>query len=89
MSTLVRITPANAGWTLVVVEWTHAESLHKYFRSLHLKMSPIRDVPGARVDMDDKGVPHLVKEATDQAFDIQTSPKSLTPVLRDWLKSLD
>lgn len=92
MSTLLRITPtASNGWALVVVEWTHAESLQRHIRSLRLETTPIHeiDTPAVRVDRNENGEPVMVKEVMDRSFSVQATPKALMPVVREWLKSLD
>lgn len=92
MSTLLRITPtATNGWALIVVEWTHAESLQRHIRTLRLETTPIQEmeVLGVRVDRDEKGKPIFVGETMNRSFSVQTSPKALLPIVKEWLKSFD
>ncbi|CAN0138026.1 unnamed protein product [Phaeothamnion confervicola] len=91
MSTLVRISPAaKEGWSFVLVESAYADQLYRHFRSLHLGASPVQDAVfrTVRVDRDGDGVPHVVTETMDRAFEVQATPKALTPIIGHWIKTL-
>lgn len=90
MHTLVRITPAaRDGWSSVLIEAAYAEPLHRHVRSLHLSATPIHDAVfrTVRVDRDGNGVPHVVTETMDCAFDVQAIPTALATTVGHWLKT--
>ena len=90
MHTLVRIAPAaRHGGSSVLVEAAFAEPLHRHVRSLQLSATPIQDAPfrTLRVDRDGNGIPHVITETMDRAFDVQAIPNALATTVGHWLKT--
>lgn len=90
MRTLVRITPASRdGWSSVFVEPALAEPLHRHVRSLQLSATPVQDAAfrTLRVDRDKDGIPHVITETMDRAFDVQAIPNALATTVGRWLKT--
>lgn len=80
MNMLVRIAPAaREGWSSVLVEVAHAEQLHRHFRSLHLSTTPVEDAifRTVRVERDSEGIPRIITETIDRAFDVQAMSRSI------------
>lgn len=74
------------------VKWTHAESLYKHFRAIGgvgytlLKDSDLDEIC---IEADAQGEMQVVtSEQEYQSFEVQAYPKSLAPILMNWIRSL-
>ena len=91
MSTLVRISESvQAGWSHVLIDTAFAADLHRKLRSLHVGVTPIQDntIRSLEVVASADGRKQVVTEMLDRAFEVQATPHSLEPVLRQWAATL-
>lgn len=93
MNTIVRITPAvTKGWSVVRVNWTHADSLYKHFRTIGaIGYTVLKDSGEAEVCVEADSSSKMrvvVTENGFQSFEVQAYPKSLAPILTQWVNSL-
>jgi len=75
-----------------MVEWTHAESLFKYIRStggLYYTVPKSTDGTEVCVEMNPEGKKQVVVGPKFQTFQVQTPPKALVPILKNWIRDLD
>lgn len=74
------------------VKWTHAESLYKHFRAIGgVGYTVLKDSDLAEVCVEDEANGEMrvvVSEQDYQSFEVQAYPKSLAPILLNWVSAL-
>ena len=92
MKSLIRVTNGRKeGWSEVSLQWTHAESLVKYFRTLHLRTTTLEEIDSQialRIDENTRGDLLLCEERFTTRFEVEAHAPSLRPILAEWIKHL-